>query len=452
MGKLAIVICNYNKKDFVLECIESFLRSDDDNFDIFVVDNASTDGSADAIGGKYQGRLTLLLNEVNTGGAGGFNCGMQEVVSRGGYQYIVLADNDVTVKANTISELRRYMNAHNDVGVCGAVIFQTDNPEITQEMGANISVSELTNKPLYHQAKMHELPPVVECDYVPIGASVIRVEALKKAGFMDDGYFLYWDDMEFCWRIREEGYKIHAVSSAITYHRYSLAKYNQPFTVYYYFRNKINCFARHASDADFELLPEIITKRVYRSMVCNKDNAPVATAYMYALNDALDGVMGKAQDYKIPPPRLDKKWHGIVKGKSNILIEFDSAFIKINLLLTKLRELCDAKITIATNNANLDNFRLGNVRLIDKKNDHEEFDLIITVCYHVLDFSYASFIFTKGRSLLYDNYENTVSDEEDLIVYKYYEENYHVFKAMMQSYVRDKLGILRNSYKNSKPD
>jgi GT2 family glycosyltransferase len=446
MEKTAVVICNYNKKDFVLGCIESVFRSEGADVDLIGVGNASTDGSAGALRAQYGNRLTLLVNKINTGGSGGFNLGMKTVMDKGSYRYLIQLDNDVTVKKDTINELLKYAEDHPEVGVCGAAIFRMDNPEITQEMGANISFEEFTNKPLYMQAKLGALPPAVECDYVPIGASVIRTEALKKAGLMESRYFIYWDDMEFCWRMRKAGYRIHAISSAIVYHNMSSPKYDTTYSVYYFFRNKINCFAGHVNDSEFALLPDIITKRLYRIMICNKDNIPVTATYMHALDDALNGVMGKAADYKIVPLQDNKKWHSLVKGKANILIRFDPAFIVLEKLVSELRMLCNAKITVVSGGASFSNVSFDSNVVIAERDDSADCDLEIYVCYHALDFPYGAISFTEGRTLIIDNYGNAVADCGDVTAYLRYEENYSVFKAMMYQYIKDKLSVVRENY------
>jgi len=283
---------------------------------------------------------------------------------------------------------------------------------------------------------------------VPIGASIIRVDALRKAGLMESDYFIYWDDMEFCWRIRKSGYKIHAISSAIIYHHMSSPNYDTTFSQYYFFRNKTNCFARHVNDEEFALLPEILTKRIYRSMLCNKDNYAVATTYMHALDDALNGVIGKAQDYKILEVPREKKWYSVLRGRSSILIEFSPDYIQINLLLSQIREFCGAEITIATHGANMANYCLGDAILVEKKNPDDQFDLTVTVCYHVLDFPFTDFDFTEGQNLIIDCYGNSISDKNDLLVFQYHEENYSVFRAMLYNYIKDKLKLLREDYLN----
>jgi len=127
---VAIVICNYNKKDFVVNCIKSVFESNFKDFDLIVVDNASTDASVEAIKAEFGGKLTLLVNEENLGGSGGFARGMQFALDKG-YKYIHLLDNDTVVEKDAVGALYEFMEGHSEAGACGSLICQMQNPEYT---------------------------------------------------------------------------------------------------------------------------------------------------------------------------------------------------------------------------------------------------------------------------------------------------------------------------------
>ena len=108
MNPIAAVICNYNKSKYVTECIQSVLESSVRNFDIIVVDNASTDDSAACIREKYAGKLVLLENQENLGGSGGFNTGIRYAMEKG-YEYVWCLDNDVLVDEKAVSVLYDFL-------------------------------------------------------------------------------------------------------------------------------------------------------------------------------------------------------------------------------------------------------------------------------------------------------------------------------------------------------
>lgn len=82
MKRVGAVICNFNKKEDVLNCIQSVRESKYTDYDLYVVDNASSDGSAEAIREKYGSQVTVLVNAENLGGSGGFNTGLRKALEK----------------------------------------------------------------------------------------------------------------------------------------------------------------------------------------------------------------------------------------------------------------------------------------------------------------------------------------------------------------------------------
>ena len=99
--KVGIVICNYNKQMYIVKCIESVLKSSFHDFDIYVVDNASTDDSVKKIREHFGTQVILLENKENLGGSGGFNTGLREALKRE-YEYLMLVDNDIVMDPHAI--------------------------------------------------------------------------------------------------------------------------------------------------------------------------------------------------------------------------------------------------------------------------------------------------------------------------------------------------------------
>ena len=83
MKKIGIVICNFNKVDKVLECIQCILENKFTDYDLYVVDNASTDDAPEAIKEKYGDKVRLIVNKENLGGSGGFNTGLRAAYKEG---------------------------------------------------------------------------------------------------------------------------------------------------------------------------------------------------------------------------------------------------------------------------------------------------------------------------------------------------------------------------------
>lgn len=250
---LAVVICNYNKIQYLKGCLDSLWVSKKDwpDMKVFVVDNASQDGSQQMIQADYADWVELIPLDTNTGGAGGFSRGMQAAVASQ-CEYTALLDNDILLDDDTLPELVSYLHHQPAVGVAGAKICTMDNPDILQELGAFIDWENYNvNTPLKGQRDSISLPTIVACDYVPACCMVTRTDIIRQVGTFDEAHFIYWDDMDWCTRVKQAGYEIHAVSKARVRHKMGAVNTPTTFSNYYFERNRLRFFARYLSEDQF---------------------------------------------------------------------------------------------------------------------------------------------------------------------------------------------------------
>lgn len=300
--QVGIVICNYNKSSYVVNCIQSVLESDTDDYDIYVVDNASTDDSVARIRKKYEDKVTLLVNETNLGGSGGFNTGIRKALEAG-YPYIMCLDNDVLVDESAVSSLLTYMQEHPEIGMLGSRVYHMEEPDYVQQFGLNIDFDNYIVETLYANAyEDGTIPELVFCDTVATCSVLVRAEAVKKAGIMPEDNFIYWDDMEWGYRIKESGYQVAAYGKSKVLHAKGAANQSQAvFVNYYNMRNRIHFFSKYIEDErldDFackmlDNVFDVMYECMYRGEDC------CVNALRFALDDALYGVRGKAEAYKL---------------------------------------------------------------------------------------------------------------------------------------------------------
>ena len=127
LDNLVIVICNWNKRDDVIRCLDSLKTAVPEETQVIVVDNASTDGSVEALE-AYSGRpIHLLKNEENLGGTGGFNSGIREAL-KGKCQYVHLLDNDVIVEEQTFRASLSLMEKKPEIGAVGSKLYKLEKP------------------------------------------------------------------------------------------------------------------------------------------------------------------------------------------------------------------------------------------------------------------------------------------------------------------------------------
>lgn len=326
MNPIGVVICNYNKKDFVLECVQSVQESTIQNFDIYVVDNASTDGSVEALQEVYGDEITILANTENLGGSGGFNTGLR-VVRDKGYDYFMCLDDDALVDENAINVLYEYMEKNPDVGMAGCRVYHRQMPEYIQQSGLMIDFDRCTAQTIgADQWEDGTLPDVIECDTVATCAVMVRGSMIRDTdvGIMPEDNFIYWDDMEWGYRIRLAGYRVVTLAASKALHQMG-AKQKRPntFTDYYMWRNRTNFFMRYMPEERLEEMSARILGDFFDAMYerMYRENHNVMQTLSYAYQDAINGVRGKAKDYEILPNDDDEaKLIAYIKERSTYAI------------------------------------------------------------------------------------------------------------------------------------
>lgn len=400
MNPIGVVICNYNKKDFVLECVQSVLESKVPNFDIYVVDNASTDGSVATLQEAYGDQITILANNENLGGSGGFNTGLR-VVRDKGYEYFMCLDDDALVDENAIQVLYEYMENNADVGMAGCRVYHRQMPEYIQQCGLYIDFEHYTAQTIgADQIEDGTLPEVIECDTVATCAVMIRGSVVRDtdAGIMPEDNFIYWDDMEWGHRIHLAGYRVVTLAASKALHQMAAnTKRPNTFINYYMWRNRTNFFMRYTPEEKLEEMSVQILGSIfdslYESMFREEHN--VMQTISYAYHDALSGVRGKAADYKIlPNDANDDKLTEYMKTKKSYRIipgdQEDSVYLK-NFLQSIQPELVEMS-------------------------GEEEAEVVFRLCpyiFHVRDLS--------RREIYIDEERNCIITEDDARVIENYE-------------------------------
>lgn len=335
MSTTGIYVCNYNKREYVVRCVESLLKQSYQDRDIYVVDNASTDGSAEALKERFSKQISVIQNEENVGGSGGFDAAIQDALKKD-YQYLVLCDNDVWVGEDTIQVMQEYMEAHPDVGILGPKVLQMEKPELIQDFGGSINERyRLVGN--YSGRRDADLPDELECDYISTCTAMARIQAVRQFGSMPKENFIYWDDVEWSKRCQNSGYKTVAIGRARVWHNFAEAEDPSAFVRYYMTRNQLKFFSKflpsHEIPAFYECMLDEIHAKCF--MLLFKKRYDLSETIHNAWEDFLNGIEGKAGEGKILPESVEPD------SLSELLTEHSALLIEINgkqeELLTLLR-------------------------------------------------------------------------------------------------------------------
>lgn len=243
---IAAVIVNWNKKSEVVHLLNSLMKIRHPLFDIFLIDNASTDSSVETVGNLFP-NVFILKNKTNLGGTGGFNTGIKYLCELEKYDYIWLLDNDVEVTEGTLYELVKKIQSDNSIGLAGSHIVDIDKRDVTVEMGGNIRWDTIGTIPVCRNT-VGNITESKTVDYVAICSALVRTNALKSVGLMDDRLFLLWDDMDWGLHFKANGYKVVAVADSIVYHGSFTERNRGVATNFYYgIRNPLLVYAKHTT-------------------------------------------------------------------------------------------------------------------------------------------------------------------------------------------------------------
>jgi GT2 family glycosyltransferase len=231
MTRIAAVVLSWNGREDTLACLRSLEGED---VDVIVVDNASTDGSAEAVSG-----VELIRNEENLGYAGGMNVGIRAALDRGA-DAVLLLNNDVEVEPGAPAALAEA--AAGAGAVCPVVVF-ADDPARVWYAGA-----ELDPRRGYQGRHRTSLEGVGETERICGAAVLIPRQALERVGAFDEQLFAYVEDADWSLRAREAGLPLRVIPVARVRHKVSASTGGEgsPDALYYSVRNLLTVCERHA--------------------------------------------------------------------------------------------------------------------------------------------------------------------------------------------------------------
>ena len=223
MMDVSIILVNYKTKELTINCIHSiFEKTRDVNFEIFVVDNNSQDGSIEVIEKEFS-NINIIKNSINSGFGAANNLAIKQ--ARG--KYILCLNTDTLLMNNAIKIMYDFMEdkENNNVGACGGFIYDMNNKPAhcagrfptLNEIVWKIGLRNIFRKRYGKYKKIlfsNEEEFLNNIDYI-IGADIFfRKSVLDAVGLFDEDFFMYFEETDLCKRIKDRGYDIKFVKNA----------------------------------------------------------------------------------------------------------------------------------------------------------------------------------------------------------------------------------------------
>lgn len=222
-----IVLLNWNNWKDTNECLISLQSLGCDDWKVVVLDNGSANDSVQRLREQFP-QLEIIETGENLGFAGGCNVGIRIALERGA-KYVWLLNNDTKVDPGALSTMVRMAEADSRIGAVGSVICDMEPPHNVQAWGGG-RVSLWFGR-ASHCAKETSNDKL---GYLTGASLLLRREALEDVGLLDEGFFMYAEDADLCFRLRKSGWKLAVAEESRIFHKEngSLGKKNSTFDLY----------------------------------------------------------------------------------------------------------------------------------------------------------------------------------------------------------------------------
>jgi GT2 family glycosyltransferase len=220
--KLSIVIVNWNTEALLRDCLASvFTYPPDCAFDVWVVDNASSDDSVAMVKRCFP-QVHLIESDKNLGFAQGNNLAVNQIHS----ELVLLLNSDTVVKSESLTTLVEFMDAWPEAGAAGSMLLNPDeslqpschpSPKLGREIWRLLYLDLLYPIGRYHMHKWDQTEPR-EVDVVQGAAMILRQHILDKIGLLDGDYFMYSEEVDLCYRLQKAGWRLYWVPQSKVIH------------------------------------------------------------------------------------------------------------------------------------------------------------------------------------------------------------------------------------------
>ncbi|PCJ22877.1 MAG: dTDP-Rha--alpha-D-GlcNAc-pyrophosphate polyprenol alpha-3-L-rhamnosyltransferase [Flavobacteriales bacterium] len=217
--KVAVVILNWNGKKFLEQFLPSVTKHST-NAQIIIIDNYSTDDSTAFIRTNYP-EVRLVLLDKNYGFSGGYNKGLKQIDS----EYFVLLNSDVEVTENWLTPMIKLLDSDLSIAACQSKIKDFNNKSYFEYAGASGGFIDKYGYPFCRgrifetlEEDKNQYDDAIEIFWASGACLFIRSEQYHNIGGLDEFFFAHMEEIDLCWRLKNEGYKIMVCPSSTVYH------------------------------------------------------------------------------------------------------------------------------------------------------------------------------------------------------------------------------------------
>jgi GT2 family glycosyltransferase len=263
MPKVAVVILNYNGKSLLAKFLPGVIACSSDDAEVIVADNASYDGSIEMLREKFP-EIKTISHSTN----GGFTKGYNQALAQIQADYYVLLNSDIEVTTGWISPIIELMEADKTIAACQPKILSLVLPSHFEYAGAGGGFIDRYGYPFCRGRLFNHLEEdsgqyndTKEVFWASGACMFVRADAYHRFGGLDDSFFAHMEEIDFCWRLKNEGFKIMYCGASTVYHigGGTLPKISSRKT-YFNFRNNLSLLVKNLPR---QIMVQIIVSRLF---------------------------------------------------------------------------------------------------------------------------------------------------------------------------------------------
>jgi GT2 family glycosyltransferase len=309
-GEVGIVILNWNNWEDTIECVKSVLKLRYNHYFLFIVDNFSTDHSIAEICNYLRennvnfgltselnlnfftlekSNVTIVKSGYNKGYSGGNNIALKYIIANNLAEYIWLLNNDTVVDENALLTMVEMADSDPAIGIVGSKILDFQKRDQIQTAGGgkvDYSRGITAHIGLFQPQNWDEQEKL---DFVTGASMLIKRQLIERIGYLNDAYFLYWEDVDYSFRTVENGYKLAYCKNSMVWHKESATTGRESVHLYYKYRNALYFFSTHKHQKYIHTLGRLILRAIRLSC---KDT-PNKRYYRRAVIDYLLNIKGE---------------------------------------------------------------------------------------------------------------------------------------------------------------
>jgi len=220
--KVSIIILNWNGFEDTIECLESLKKIAYPNYEVIIVDNASSSDDARILKEKYGNYIHMIANDQNYGFPEGCNIGMRYALGEG-TDYLLLLNNDTVVDPQFLTELVKVAEGNPSIGILGSKVYYYYHPNSIQSAGGKIrwwlGYIELYGKVYSGVEDVGQYDEIAERDFVFGTSFLIKKAVIDRISFMDPYFFCGIEEYDYCTQAKRAGFKVVYVPQSKVWHK-----------------------------------------------------------------------------------------------------------------------------------------------------------------------------------------------------------------------------------------